>query len=188
MQTTVLENVKHTYQCPKKWSSIVDKNDPEFCTLCQKKVHDLTNKLPEDINQLFEQNNGTMCAKIYEDQLDTWEEPTNKWKLIAATLAAFFTFNIGKVTAQDAKKEVPTEQTDNIDFKYTPAGDAKCVLPKEQMEDFEIEDEVEDIIETTCDTKAIARKRRRYRHRKVYFSKRFPFIHKRRALRGVIAF
>ncbi len=170
METTILTNAKHTYQCPKKWASIVDKNDPEFCTLCQKKVYDLTSRTSAEIDELFELHNGSMCAKLYEDQLDTWEEPASRWKLIAATLAAFFTFNVGKVIAQDVKNEAPVEQIERIYYKYTPNGDAKCVLPKEQIEDFEVEEEVI----TACDTKAKSTKRRRrYRYKKSIFRSAF---------------
>lgn len=183
MQTAVLRNVKQTYQCPKEWASIVDKNDPEFCTLCQKKVHDLTTKSPEEIRRLFSTNNGEICAKILPEQLERhWIETENrlKWRVFMAAITTLFTFSFGKVSAQSTKAENPVEQTE---FKYAPNGDIKCVskptskIKREEPKasDTNISVNTDDFITLEEYLKTFEKRKKR---KKYYWSWRFPFVHK----------
>lgn len=182
MQTTTLKNVKHTYQCPKEWASIVDKNDPEFCTFCSQKVFDLTHKTPEEIDSLFNQNKEGVCASFYPEQLEEWNEEStaNRTKFFAAAITALFAFASSKTIAQESKTEVKTEQTE---YKYKVNGDSVCVKPKTVS------------AKTTCSseeesTSSYTKHRRRYiklgRRTRIYTTSKFPFIKikRLRSMRG----
>ena len=64
--------------CSENWENMQDIPEGKFCDLCQKKVLDLTQKTNDEIFQLLDVSNGTICGKIFKDQSNqNFKTPVN---------------------------------------------------------------------------------------------------------------
>lgn len=60
--------------CEESWSQMQNVSGGKFCDLCTKKVFDLTNKTDEEIQNLLDSENNSICGKIQASRLHTPRE------------------------------------------------------------------------------------------------------------------
>lgn len=85
--------------CHQNWNEMTANEQGAFCKSCKKNVTDFTNKTENEIYNIVTGARGELCGRFSAFQL---EQPVRKtelkngwlnWRAIAASLAAFFSFN-----------------------------------------------------------------------------------------------
>jgi len=85
--------------CHQNWNEMTANEQGAFCKSCKKNVTDFTNKTENEIYNIVTGAEGELCGRFSAFQL---EQPVRKtelkngwlnWRAIAASLAAFFSFN-----------------------------------------------------------------------------------------------
>jgi hypothetical protein len=179
------QNISFEYSCSQKWGDLDNAaiRGQKFCQQCKTPVHNLAEKSHEEIIELIKQSNNHLCGYFHEEQLAPSQEPKSSFhpKLIIASVAAWLTFNAPKAMAQQSKIIV-TEQHDSAsvngdEHKYGVVdGNPVCFIDE---------------------TPAVTTPKKWKRHsitlfylgrKRVYLSKRFPFLHVRRAVAGFLRY
>lgn len=81
-----------SFKCTKSWDNMSDNKIGKFCNQCSKNVYDLTDKSQEEIGQLYQENNGKLCGKVYPHQLNRSFQHQYKMKLAKFCAALFLVF------------------------------------------------------------------------------------------------
>lgn len=93
--------------CHQNWNEMTANEQGAFCKSCQKNVTDFTNKTENEIYNIVTGSQEQLCGKFTVFQL---QQPVRKtelrngflnWRAIAASLAAFFSFNKIYATGND---------------------------------------------------------------------------------------
>ncbi|MFT5780493.1 MAG: hypothetical protein ACI837_003455 [Crocinitomicaceae bacterium] len=193
------ESVDLTFSCNEDFSEMSYTDRGRFCTACQKEVIDYTDHRIEDINALSK-SGAELCGIFRADQLDPSLHPIripHKVKSFAYLSSLFIWLGTTNVNAQSTvdPKLVLSEGTSN----------APQLTPEETEEQLQtgtpismsignsvskVTTEITPEENTRLDKKA-ARKQKRHAKKmsrrytkKWYWSKRFPFFHKRRFSAG----
>ncbi|MCE3279652.1 MAG: hypothetical protein K0S44_1843 [Bacteroidetes bacterium] len=167
------KNIRIDYLCGQPFWKFSGKGDKEYCKVCKHHIHDLKEIGDKEINILVKENKNEFCGAFYEDQFAPDERtrysPTS-FKLILAGMISWFTATT-KMNAQVSGAPVPTEQ------HYL--GSDSVLTEKENINSpSEITEEVPVTV-----TKP-SRKYLRIGKSQFYTSGKFPFIHKRKMMRG----
>lgn len=184
MRNLEIEYLSIPTPCNENWDKMeVRAKDTRFCKVCEKCVIDFSEKTPEEIDMIFNINNGNVCGNFSEDQLFQDGIPEKSLftrfipKSIAASLIGFFAFSVNTSTAQTTTDTTKTEQTSNTN-QIKVSGTITQISPDTPNK--------EEAKEREKRKKYIARKRNK---RKVRFTNTFPSItYRKRRIRGRIAF
>jgi hypothetical protein len=166
-------NIRIDYLCGQPFWKFSGKDD-KYCKVCKHHIHDLKEIRDEEINILIKKNKNEFCGAFYKDQFVTDERtrysPTT-FKLILAGMISWLTATT-KINAQVSGAPVPTEQhylgTDSVKTEKESIN----ITPG-------ITEEEEPLV-----VKKPSRKYLRIGKSQFYVSGKFPFIHKRKMLRG----
>ena len=58
-----------SFTCNQNWDAMESMNDGKFCTTCQKKVYDLSDKNVAYFRLLLKENNNNICGKFNHEQI-----------------------------------------------------------------------------------------------------------------------
>jgi hypothetical protein len=59
-----VEQIHIPNPCTQNWNKLKGQDGKKFCDICQKHVHDVTNKTQDDLDELLNQNQGRVCISI----------------------------------------------------------------------------------------------------------------------------
>ncbi|RQO70229.1 hypothetical protein DBR43_19565 [Pedobacter sp. KBW06] len=93
-----------SFKCEEKWEEMKAEGDGRFCSVCQKKVYDLTDKKTAYFIQLMQENNNNVCGRFTSDQLvPAAPTPQPVWKRWAIAAMVFIGFGAAgqKANAQE---------------------------------------------------------------------------------------
>jgi hypothetical protein len=173
-------NIHVEYLCGQPSWKFSRKNDEEYCKVCKHGIHDLKNKSPREIELLL--NSGTaICGSFYRDQfmidVRTQRSPAT-FKLVIAGLITWFSAT--RLSAQVQGQQVQVEQHYLGSDSSARAQDSAAIASE--------------TVPPVCSTEAAAMvsKHKKMYHRignsRWYFTRRFPFIVRKRAFRGKIRY
>ena len=155
----------------------------KFCEQCKTHVNNLEERSHEEILDLIQKSNNHLCGYFYDDQLKPEPEQKSSFhpKLIMASVAAWLTFNAPKASAQQVDTVITTtEQYDSV--AVDTSNHRYGVVDKNPVCFLDVEQPV-----------VTPRKYRRHTitlfhvfGKRVFLSKRFPFIHARAMRMGYI--
>jgi len=112
--------------CSEDWDKMPDVQIGKHCAVCEKNIYDLTDLDPNQLSELYQQNNGQLCGKIKISELD--DNPVQSWiqrqlywsRLKAFVIALIFVFgqqlfNVAPVYGQSNGTNVQEkEYTENV--------------------------------------------------------------------------
>lgn len=100
-----INNANLSFSCTQDWNSMEPVAGGRFCSTCQKKVYDLTDKNVAYFVRILEENDHKICGRFTNDQLIAPERKASRpyWKrwIIAATVFVGFNTAAQKVKAQE---------------------------------------------------------------------------------------
>jgi hypothetical protein len=179
------EKIKLAFECEQEWEDMLPSACGRFCTLCKKEVHDFRSKSIEEIKRIREKEN--VCGVYLPEQIDSdlieIELPfLRKMRYYAAAFATF----LGIETAQASAKEVKVPGIEMIAssnaFDHPGPGDHPTGRDSRKKKKVKLSDKK---VKGGDEVAKVKRKK------KVYLSKRFPFIKirkKRRVIAGGMGF
>lgn len=166
------------FECDQDWDDLKPTACGRYCDVCKKEVYDLTGKSSEEIG-LAREENSELCGMLLTEQLDTGLHPVeinapSRLKYYTAFLVTFLGLELATSKAQN-KKEQKMEVVNN-EKKSTPSTQAPTIIT---------EDENGEPVMTVQPVNQV----KRYHRKKIYLSKRFPFIHiRKRHVMGRVRF
>lgn len=89
-----ISNANLSFNCNQDWTAMEQNGDGRFCTNCQKKVYDLTDKKAAYFIQIMQENNNNICGRFTAEQL-TPSVQANKslWRRFAIAAMVFIGFS-----------------------------------------------------------------------------------------------
>ena len=174
-------NVELTYNCKEGRRSFTYHKGEEHCHVCSTTIIDFTDKTSEEIIQILSQQTGSVCGKVFDDQLSNPVPETSRFspKLMLAGLATA-TGLIAVSPEVKATQTVRVEQTDKLREDLITSSSTN--LPVALATSNPVIDE-EPKNERSKLRKPFMRIGRRY----FFTSSSFPFIESRVIRRGKIA-
>jgi hypothetical protein len=154
--------VKMIFKCDQDWDQMESMGTGRYCTLCNKVVHDFTERSIEEIPS---SKNGELCGMFRVEQLEPDLIPIKipgSVKAAVITLGTLVGLEVNEVHGQDAT------QKERIEIVESPKG-----LPDSIANDIVAGAQPKTSDDTECTT---VKRRPKARY---FFSKRFPFIKKR---------
>lgn len=184
-----MEKITLTFSCDQDWEAMQPTRCGRFCSMCSREVHDLTNKTFAEIQKL-KAADPSMCGMFTLEQLEPDLIPieipaANAVRCWLATAAAFFGLNLAEARARSSSNApveividgaaVSTGEEAIGRSQYLPGDDptGRDSRKRKPIKLFKRKPVKK------SDTAAPARRKKK----KIYFSKRFPFVHIRRARR-----
>jgi hypothetical protein len=70
MDIKSFKEVQISKPCHEDWDLMEKREKGRFCLNCKELVHDFTRATASDLNNLFKNNNGNLCGRFYEDQIN----------------------------------------------------------------------------------------------------------------------
>lgn len=170
-----------SFECDQDWSSMRATACGRFCDVCRKEVFDLTNKTAAEIKSL-QKEKGEICGMLLTEQVeDVVPLHIPLAGRVRYWLATAVTF-LGIEAAQAATVEKPVVQTEIV------AGDAleeAIIKPDPTGRDSRKKKPIK-LFKKKANKSDDAKVKRK---KKIYVSKRFPFIHfKKRRFVGRVKF
>lgn len=171
--TSSKQTIELVFGCDQQWENMAPTACGRFCTMCSREVIDMTSKSPKEILRIVNENDA-VCASLLPEQLEPDLVPVEftllkRLRYYAAAVAAFFGVEITQLGARHAHKEatvlVPPEGNFAIAEKDDPTGrDSRSKRRGKLVKKTKKS--------APPDPVAVKSKRRK----KVYFTKRFPFV------------
>lgn len=167
------EKLQLTFECDQDWDDMRPTACGRFCDVCKKEVHDLTGKSTREIKQL-KAADSEMCGMFTIDQVETGLAPVDfkfvrKVRYYAAALATFLGLETGYANERSAQRyAIEIVAKDNITTHAPKPGDHPTGRDsrKKKRLSFKKHPKPDEPVKK--------------KKKKVYLSKRFPFIHLRR--------
>lgn len=97
-------NARLTFTCTQNWDAMTIETDGRFCSTCQKKVYDLSDKNVAYFISIMQENDNKICGRFTPDQaIPRPPTPNSIWKRWAIATMAFIGINVSaqKVIAQE---------------------------------------------------------------------------------------
>ena len=166
------------FECDQDWDAMKPTACGRFCDVCKKEVYDLTGKSIEEISLAMEGNN-ELCGMLLAEQLDTGLRPiemyaTSKLKYYTAFLVTFLGLELSTGKAQE--KKGPGIEVVNNEKKNASSTQAPTVITEDENGEPDMAGQP-------------VKQVKNYHRKKIYFSKRFPFIHiRKRHVMGRVRF
>lgn len=109
----MIRKVNVRNKCNEDWNKMTAGETSRFCSSCERNVFDLSDKTPDEIYQIWKENNGKVCARIPQDSTyismpaKVKEKRSGLWKkAVAMTLLALgFQASSGSSTIDDKGSE-----------------------------------------------------------------------------------
>lgn len=169
------ETITLAFECDEQWENMKGSSSCRLCLVCNKQVYDLTNKSAHEIARITKEK-GDICGMFLTEQLEKDLMPVelpffSPLKYYAAVVATFLGIEAAQAGAKTVKEnpveifagsgEIVTSDLASID---DPTGrDSRKKRPKKLVKKSN---------KSNKDEPVKVKKKK-----KVYFSKRFPFIH-----------
>lgn len=155
--------IEMTFECNQDWEQMKISGHGRHCELCRKTVYDFSNKSIDDVVNV---SSGELCGMFLAEQIESDLRPIEvpfSLKTALLTIGTFLGLELSQVHGQDLDQG---HRIENVVSDLNKADTARTI--KTQSEDFKANG--------LGDCENVKRPMRsRY-----YFSKRFPFIVKRR--------
>ena len=167
------ERLQLTFECDQDWEAMKPTACGRFCEVCRKEVHDLTGKSIEEIRRLKAADSG-MCGIFTIEQVETSLVPIEfnflrKVRYYAAAFATFLGLETGYANTRSAQPDpIEIVAKDNITRPAPKPGDHPTGRDSRKKK--------RSVFDKHPKPDEPAKKKKK----KVYLSKRFPFIHIRR--------
>ena len=156
-------NIEMTFECRQDWEQMEISGHGRHCELCSKTVYDFSNKSTGEVARA---SKGELCGMFRVEQIETDLRPIGfpfSLRTTLLTIGTFLGLELTQAHAQDVDKRHKIENASGVINKSDTATTAKTNP-----------DELNTNGSGDCGSAKI-RVRSKY-----YFSKRFPFIVKRR--------
>lgn len=154
-------NLKMAFVCNQQWDTMNITENGRYCALCKHEVFDFTNKNFHEIKQIQNQRQ-PLCGIYRTEQVDADLRPVElgSAKRALAFISMLFFLQIKPALSQEIEKP----KTEQVEIKKVPASANN------------VEKASSDI--TTCRNTDAAKTKnlRKHKGRRIYLSKRFPFI------------
>jgi len=176
------EKINLAFECEQEWEDMRPTQCGRYCKLCKKEVLDFTNKSYAEISK-YKEEKGELCGQFRIEQVEDGliEAELPFYRKIRYYAAAFATL-IGIETAQAGAKgwNAPgIELVANASAAYDEPGPGDHPTGRDSRKKKKVK---------LSDKKVKGSKEVR-KKKKIYFSKRFPFIvRKKRTVRGRMRF
>ncbi len=107
--------INFEFKCNQKSRAFRQVDGNPFCQVCQTTVFNLADKSKDEIKKLITQNGGQICGQFFIDQIAVAQPEKRQvsFKIMLASVAAFFTITATKISAQ-TNDTIKTEQHDSI--------------------------------------------------------------------------
>lgn len=181
---SIRQEINFSYSCSEKINRI-----NRYCNTCKKHVNDIRGLKEDEVKQLLEENNGSICASFSQEQfsfINNVSEPLSlKWKkYVAATIFSSSLLGAVKISAQ-VQVDYNIYQTDSLKLLSidTCGHDSMITRYSNKKRNEQI---VRTEVKNRCNNKTIQinytnnqRLLRLFRIRKTIFSLKasFPFIY-----------
>lgn len=169
------EAINLKFNCQEDLESMSCTDKGKFCSSCQKEVIDFT-KMSYSVIQQVKGNQSEMCGMFLPEQIDPNLHPIElpKVRSLAFLSTILVSLNFGNVSAQSTV-DPKTEQAQG-------ASNAPRLTPEEAKVKMERGEHISmSITAPESESSAIkASSKKAEKAKKWYWSKRFPFIHKKR--------
>jgi hypothetical protein len=104
MMNDKISNASLTFACTQDWDVMTIETDGRFCSTCQKKVYDLSDKNVAYFISIMQENNNKICGRFTTDQLISPPPALNSiWKRWAIAAMVLIGINVSaqKANAQE---------------------------------------------------------------------------------------
>lgn len=109
MEPNRIKNARLSFACDQNWDGMNDHADGKFCSACDKKVYNLTDKNVDYFMKIMRENNNNVCGRFSNEQLINSPEPVNghssvwkKWSVAAMVFVGLGSL-MTKVNAQQGR-------------------------------------------------------------------------------------
>lgn len=109
MEENRITNAQLSFACNQDWNSMTEQAEGKFCSACEKKVYDLTDKNAAYFIKIMQENNNNVCGRFSNDQLisNTESVPVQrsiwkKWSVAAMVFVGLGSL-MTKANAQQGK-------------------------------------------------------------------------------------
>lgn len=93
MEPNRIKNARLSFACDQNWDGMDDHTDGKFCSACDKKVYDLTDKNVAYFMKIMQENNNNVCGRFSNEQLisspASVAQHSSVWKKWAAAVVVF---------------------------------------------------------------------------------------------------
>ena len=103
-----------SFNCTEKSSSFTSDGAKENCASCKEFVHVYTHLSKRELNEVLSRAQGTVCGKIFEDQLDVQAPSSSKW--VAAGVTSLLSLTLSVDTSAQTTSPPAIEQTDQSEY------------------------------------------------------------------------
>lgn len=121
-----IKNIELTFNCPQNWDDMTPCSMGKYCSVCQKIVHDFTNKSQKEYAAIVEKHRGQICGKFQASQV----KMPSKFAKIAA-FAAFSLIATPANAQEEGRVPIPV-----VCPEQTPKEDTFIGIIVEQMPEF----------------------------------------------------
>lgn len=104
--------VRLSFTCNRNWEDMTAVKNGRFCSDCQKKVVDFTDKTPDEIAAYLISNNTNVCGKFQQSQLAP-SLPKSVWKRWLSAAAMFAAVFIG-IKEASAQQLAQAKESNNV--------------------------------------------------------------------------
>lgn len=164
------QKIQMTFMCDQDWDTMKATEKGRYCNLCKQEVFDFSTKSITEINSIKVQK-GEVCGNFRIDQVEEGLYPIQislfkKTKYWLATFSTIFGLEIAQVKGQN-KNEILTVYTDSIkSFKENSMSNIQC----------------DTTIDSIAPPDSFSNKKPfiSFAKNKFYWTKKFPFIVKRK--------
>lgn len=103
-----------TYNCSEPSSSFIKGNERDFCTKCNKYVHDLRSYSSFELRDFLTEQDGPVCGEVFVDQLAQNQPSSSSLNWVAAGITSLLSLTLtSNGFSQELSPPTPIEQNDS---------------------------------------------------------------------------